>query len=1151
MKIKKLIAGILCAALVFLAPGAAPYQALAATIGVETSVTGAASPSGVGAALLTSPVLSLSPSANPTALGAASVLQVSIEAPAVSVEAQDTLQALSGRQAELSSSLQNKNLSVEGSAHAAATLIDRASSHEASAGAAPEGQAQDGASLSGKNLLLIGSKKGRDYLIDEPVAQAKRYGFNVLLLDYPEQKAYAVAHGVKPENFIAADVGNHSPENIQAISKQIAALRQTRPIDAVKTFLNGYALLDAHLSDSLNLPGHTAQAVNAAHTKNVARELMNADPELLLPSKIVTSAEDAATAFEHMRAQGVRKVVLKPASGGGGTFVVIDIDTPEKAAQTYAQIQKGIENLIAADAHKAQSKQMDQKPSILMEAQIPDGIMLDVEMLMQDGKVVWSGLSYNMPANEGNQEKGTTYPSLLLPEQVKNVERVAAKAVKALGLKTGNVHLEAIYTNQGTKVVEVNARMGGADVWENILESAGVNLIEQGILAAFNAAIAPKTKLTPTLLQHRFIIPKASGKVVSIEGLEDLAKENDVYHVEVLKKTGDDVLAMPDDSFDYLGYVTVRGEAEGKTLDRLIDLLDRVKIKIQKADGTIIDQTAAYAHDKVLVGDLQHLVAPRKESPRGLLSRINAAADEIPEPILYLSGATLLAQAIMAILLPAGGLMALGAILSSAAFISFFVIYPVIAGYFHDAARSQVNPRFVGQENLAPGSWKDVFGKLKAGLAKIPTPFFHFLGGSTLLSMAAEGISIVTSLYGINQFKPLVGEHVAIILTVAAQALGMGLRIPGSLIGAKWVKRFDATKIYKASTILQAVITLLLPAGSLLVSAGIIAPAVFIAYFFLYQLIGGLIYGATRGMAENQIMPHLVGQDKTALETGSFIWMAAIETGCLATAFGLSPIIRKLLGANWAIGIFGALMLSSLYFFRKIKYIDEGEAKNSAGAAAEEAPKNIGTLDKLPIREYIPYVAAKSLHFMFYGLFSWLFAQYTFNNEFMMDRATGFYDSGSLLIGLIGAIPALLASLNTGTSAGEKKGGFSAAFNKVTPMAWFTIAVAGAIAYLGTGLLGNSLLGLLAAAALGSLTTINVTKWMASILSRLKPEHHARIIARLSSVSVGVALTALGVIGIGQVMGTALMPLLVGLSAATAAALIAAWLVKRTQKLVK
>lgn len=452
-------------------------------------------------------------------------------------------------------------------------------------------------------------------------------------------------------------------------------------------------------------------------------------------------------------------------------------------------------------------------------------------------------------------------------------------------------------------------------------------------------------------------------------------------------------------------------------------------------------------------------------------------------------------------------------------------------------------------EQAAQGGWKKTLAKIWEAVKALPTSFKYFVAASSLLAMANEGISIITSVYGITQFGLTAG--------ILSQATNLVFRIPGSLVAAKWVKKFDPKRIYMATTALQAVLLLSLPLGAwyfgsaaltLAIGTHSVAVPLFLAQYFLIQAVQGLIYGATRGMAESAIMPRLLGDaDAKRLEIGGFLWMAAVEFLCLVTAFGLSPAVRALLGSNIALAVFSGIQFLSLFLFWKIELSEPkaaagGEKKPEETSPGDEASKKTARVDSLPTREYIPYVMSSLLHFTFYSLFSGLFATNTFDNQFMADLATGSYDTGSMVIGITAAVPALLASLEPASQAGgneaKKKPGL---MDRLSLKSWFGVAGLAAAAYIWTGFLGLQWINLAFAATLGAMTTVNRTKWMASYQSRLKPEHHARVGASLSSVSTLVALIPFAVMSLGKVYGVAPLRLLYGIAIGASIAIAASW----------
>ncbi len=496
-----------------------------------------------------------------------------------------------------------------------------------------------------KTLLYVVSKlAGRDYLYEEVFRQAVAKGFKVAILGYPGQRPHAEKLALKSGfdlkglDYLEADIGSHDPENIGRILQQVQSYREKRPIHAVKTFLNAYALLEAELSHALGAPGYHPDAVRAAHTKNLARRKMNEDPGLFLPYREVLNEEEGARFLEEIqKKQGFSEAVLKVPSGGGGFGVRVHLKTPEDVRRAFSEIREEVKEVIAHNPQKAKSKQVDQwpkNPYLLMEAHIPDGIAFDAEVLIQ-GEPVFQFLSYNPPPLAGHEERGTTYPANLPPSVAELVRSKVAKALRALGLATGNSHVEGIVTLKNGKIdvfiVEVNARMGGADIWASILEASGVNVMEQGILAAFGLPMEPKPRKNPVLLQHRFLLAAANGRVRRISGmpkpsgppgllerllrllglegpLEDFLRrlgllKPKVFLSELFVEEGEEVSYGA-----WLGNVTVRGRDERASRDELFKLLGKIQITIETPDGRVVEQTGLFSHDsedgRKLAGEL-------------------------------------------------------------------------------------------------------------------------------------------------------------------------------------------------------------------------------------------------------------------------------------------------------------------------------------------------------------------------------------------------------------------------------------------------------------------------------------------------------------------------------------------------------------------
>ena len=512
-----------------------------------------------------------------------------------------------------------------------------AAAPQAAAGAAPEGpnpnagRAFDGSAKDRKALLLVGTSGSRTFILSEAKRVADELGLKLYLLDKPSARE-ASKDTIPDAHFIPAAIDNHDATVEKGIVDQVEAFAKQHGVDAVISFLNPYALLAGEIVDRIGAKGLSGKAIDIAHTKSLAREAMASVPEIATPHRVIRTAEEARQFF---REQGGSKIVMKPIKGGGSQGVITDIATEEEAVASFTRLDAElIEFMKRPDAG---FYNLDQHPGIMVERQLT-GPEVDVELIFQDGQVKFSHVSDNAPMDRPNAvEKNSTYTSVLSKDIQKQLVDGAAKAARVMGLKSGNLHVEMMMTPDGPRVLEVNARMGGAFVWEFIRDQTGVSMVEQGIRAILGLSVDPG--VTPdTTLEARFFIPSATGKIESLEGLDAIEKMPGFIRTKMLHKAGDQVKAAPDDAFDYIGYVGFRGQTYDEAMDRMLSALNAVKIKIRKADGTLVEQTAAYSHSKVdtvgLLAPEQRPDADKKDEggkPQGALATIRS----LPKSFLF------------------------------------------------------------------------------------------------------------------------------------------------------------------------------------------------------------------------------------------------------------------------------------------------------------------------------------------------------------------------------------------------------------------------------------------------------------------------------------------------------------------------------------
>ncbi|QBF25661.1 ATP-grasp domain-containing protein [Pseudomonas tructae] len=450
--------------------------------------------------------------------------------------------------------------------------------------------------LTKKRLLLIGTSQVRPFILDESVKTAEALGLELILLDNVEAR-FISKNVIADSHFIGAPIDNHQPETTRAIVESVRQATQGK-VDAVITFLNPYAELAGMMVDAFRACGNSGASVAAAHTKSTAREILSKFPDIATPYRVVKSMDEAVAAYHEM---GGGKFVMKPIHGGGSALVVINIDSVQRVAEVYQEIDLGLREF--ASRPDAGVFLLDQHPGIMMERQL-EGHEVDVELVLENGSVKFWHVSDNPPTDIPYPvEKGASYPSQLSPAWQEALVEAAGKAVQALGLTTANMHVEMMATADGPRVLEVNARMGGAFIWRLIKAVTGVNLVEQGIRSVLGLDVVGYTQ-PQRVGDVRYLVPGATGRIERLDGLDEAREAPGVDSVVRFKKAGEDVQLLPDDFF---GWVAAVGDTHEQAQDAVLAAIDTIRIGIRQADGTLLEQTGAYAQEKV---EVLNLLAP-------------------------------------------------------------------------------------------------------------------------------------------------------------------------------------------------------------------------------------------------------------------------------------------------------------------------------------------------------------------------------------------------------------------------------------------------------------------------------------------------------------------------------------------------------------
>ena len=153
---------------------------------------------------------------------------------------------------------------------------------------------------------------------------------------------------------------------------------------------------------------------------------------------------------------------------------------------------------------------------------------------------------------------GHSQPSRLGDENVAKICDLAKRAVKAVGIKNGPAHVEIIVTENGPKMVELGARMGGDCITTHLVPlSTGIDMVEATIRICCGEAPDISKKIDKGSAIRYFSVP--SGTIREISGVDEARAIEGVCQISFVKGVGDTVGDIGN-SADRVGFVIAQAD---------------------------------------------------------------------------------------------------------------------------------------------------------------------------------------------------------------------------------------------------------------------------------------------------------------------------------------------------------------------------------------------------------------------------------------------------------------------------------------------------------------------------------------------------------------------------------------------------------------
>lgn len=395
-----------------------------------------------------------------------------------------------------------------------------------------------------KKMMILGASK----LQIPAIKKAKELGYQIILVDYNENAP----------GFALADV-----KLVVSTLDQEAVLleaQRLKPDVIITSTSDGPVRTAAYVNEKLGKrPDLSYENALCATIKSKMRDRLK---ECGVPIPKYFAAEDFAAYSEAVRGLS-GNCIVKPADNAGSRGVVLlNADHGEMMEQIYQYSRENSRN------------------GTVMVEEVMEGPEVSVEALVIEGEphIITVTDKYITPPPYF-VELAHCEPSVLANDTIEAIKAVAAQAIKAIGIENAPAHVEIKVTEDGPKIVELAARLGGDFITSKLVPlSTGIDLVGASVLLA----TGEKPDLTPKRQQGaaiHFIHTQQEGILSGITLPEP--GQAGVEEIVLYKKLGERVNGTRS-SNDRLGHVITTGASakEAKALGE--EIISRISVKIEE-----------------------------------------------------------------------------------------------------------------------------------------------------------------------------------------------------------------------------------------------------------------------------------------------------------------------------------------------------------------------------------------------------------------------------------------------------------------------------------------------------------------------------------------------------------------------------------------
>jgi biotin carboxylase len=347
--------------------------------------------------------------------------------------------------------------------------------------------------------------------------------------------------------------------DVDAAAARIVALGDTSQIDGIVAADDTGVVVAAVAGQKLGLPSNDPDAARATRDKAVMRRRLELGEVPQPRWATVDPSDNADTVAESIGFP----LVIKPLALSAGQGV-IRVERPEDLTES-------------TERSRAIIRSTGQVNETLLVESYMEGSEVAVEGLVANGNLLALAI-FDKPVEsvgKGFEETILITPSRHEESVQTEILRVAAQAVRSLGLSQGPVHIELIISGEKVRVVEVAGRSIGGLCSRSLSFGLMDTSLESLILRNAIGRDKPELRRSPEASGVLMLPIPRGGTLAGFEGIDEVRGQEAITGVEITARPGD-VVAPPPDGGRYIGFVF----AEAKTPEA-------VEMVLKKAMSTI------------------------------------------------------------------------------------------------------------------------------------------------------------------------------------------------------------------------------------------------------------------------------------------------------------------------------------------------------------------------------------------------------------------------------------------------------------------------------------------------------------------------------------------------------------------------------------